>query len=81
MTLEEIFELCKSNDYKERTRGEYYFVKDKYNKLHAMIIRREAGKIDFTPNCPIEQWEAQEKAMGEYLHQLVIKANIENIQL
>lgn len=67
--------------YKERVIGEYWFVKTKYERLHKMIIKREAGKLDFTPNCSMEQWKAQAKAMGEYLHQLEIKAAIEDIDL
>ena len=66
-------------DYKTRAIGEYWFVKDKYEKLHKMIIRREAGKLDFTPNCPMEQWKNQAAAMGQYLYQLEIKAVIEDI--
>ena len=81
MEFEEIIEQLKSDNYKDRACGEYYFVKDKYEKLHKMIIKREAGKLDFTPNCPMEQWKAQAKAMGEYLYQLEVKAVIENIPL
>lgn len=78
---EQIIKLLNSDDYKERAKGEYAFVKDKYEKLHRMIIKREAGKLTFTPNCPIEQWKAQAAAMGAYLYQLEIKAEIEEIEL
>ncbi|MDO4809964.1 MAG: hypothetical protein Q4A04_08405 [Eubacteriales bacterium] len=81
MDFEKIVELLKSDDYKDRAKGEYFFVKDKYNKLHRMIVKREAGTITFKPNCPIEQWKAQAAAMGEYLHQLEIKAEIEGVEL
>ena len=54
MAFDKIIELLKSDDYKSRAIGEYYFVKDKYNKLHSMIIKREAGKLDFKPKCPVE---------------------------
>ena len=67
--------------YKERALGEYWFVKIKYERLHAVIVKREAGKLDFTPNCPMEQWKAQAAAMGEYLHQLEIKACMEDVDL
>ena len=80
MKLEYIIELLKSDSYKERALGEYLFVKDKYEKLHRMIIKREAGKLDFEPNCPMEQWKAQASAMGQYLYQLEIKAEIEGIE-
>ena len=81
MDIEKIIALLKSDSYKDRAKGEYLFVKDKYNKLHAMIIKREAGKLDFKPNCPMEQWKAQATAMGAYLYQLEIKAAIEEIDL
>ena len=67
--------------YKERTLGEYWYEKIKYERLHRMIIKREAGTIDFTPNCPMEQWKAQASAMGQYLYQLEIKAEIEGFDL
>ena len=81
MTFDKIIEFLKSDDYRSRAIGEYYFVKDKYNKLHSMIIKREAGKLDFEPNCPIEQWKSQASAMGQYLYQLEIKAEIEGYSL
>ena len=81
MDLEQIIKLLKSDSYKERAKGEYYFVKDKYEKLHNMIIKREAGKLDFDPNCPLEQWKAQAAAMGNYLYQLEIKACMEGVEL
>lgn len=76
-----ILKAIDAPDYKTRAIGEYWFVKDKYEKLHAMIVKQEAGKLGFEPNCPMEQWKAQARAMGEYLHQLEIKACIEHIDL
>ena len=73
--------LLQSDDYKERMRGEYYFVKGKYEKLHRMIVKREAGKLDFKPTLSIEQWKAQASAMGNYLYQLEVAAYTEDIEL
>ena len=81
MAFDKIIELLKSDDYKSRAIGEYYFVKDKYDKLHSAIIKREAGKLDFEPRCPMEQWKSQASAMGQYLYQLEIKAEIEGYGL
>ncbi len=81
MNFEKIVELLKSEDYKERAIGEYHFVKDKYEKLHKVIIKREAGKLNFEPKCPMEQWKAQAAAMGAYLYQLEIKAALEGMDL
>ena len=79
--FDKIIELLKSDDYKSRAIGEYYFVKDKYDKLHSAIIKRDAGKLDFEPRCPMEQWKSQASAMGQYLYQLEIKAEIEGYSL
>lgn len=67
--------------YKLRAIEEYFSVKEKYEKLHKMIVKREAGKLDFTPNCPMEQWKAQAAAMGAYLYQLELKAAYEGYDL
>lgn len=40
MAFDKIIELLKSDDYKSRAIGEYYFVKDKYNKLHLLWTRQ-----------------------------------------
>ena len=81
MTFDRIIELLKSDDYRSRAIGEYFFVKYKYDKLHSMIIKREAGKLDFKPKCPMEQWKSQASAMGQYLYQLEVKAEIEGYSL
>lgn len=81
MELKHIFNLLESPDYKERAKGEYLLVKDKYEKLHEMIVCREAGKLRFEPNCPMEQWKAQAAAMGQYLYQLEVKAKYEGVDL
>lgn len=78
---EKILALLDSEDYKDRAKGEYLFVKDKYEKLHRMIIKREADILTFKPNCPMEQWKAQASAMGQYLYQLEVKAVIEGVDL
>ncbi len=67
--------------YKERTIGEYWLLRIKYEKLRKMIAKRSAGKLDFTPNCPMEQWEEQASAMNQYMMQLEIKAFIEDVDL
>ncbi len=80
-TMARIMQYIDGETYKERAIGEYWFVKTKYERLHKMIIKREVGRLEFTPNCPMEQWKAQAKAMGEYLYQLETKAEIEYIDL
>lgn len=68
-------------DWKERFVQEYKELKERYNKLHRMIIKYEAGTLDFTPNCPLGLFEEQKRYMGEYLRILEIRAEIEGIYL
>ena len=68
-------------DYKERMKREYWQMKDRYNKLHQMCIKYEAGTLDFTPTCSIELLREQKAAMGQYLHCLEVRAEIEGVKL
>lgn len=70
-----------SEDYKERVKVEYYQTKIRYDKLHQMLIKYEAGTLDFTPICDIEILERQARYMGNYLKCLEIRAEIEKIKL
>lgn len=68
-------------DYKERMKKEYWQLKDRYNKLHQMCIKYEAGTLDFTPTCSLELLTRQKAAMGNYLHCLEVRAQIEGVAL
>jgi hypothetical protein len=68
-------------DYKERMKKEYWQLKDRYNKLHNMCIKYEAGTLDFTPTCSLELLTEQKAAMGHYLKCLEVRAQIESIKL
>lgn len=68
-------------DYKERMRNEYIELKDKYDKLHRMLVKYDAGKLDFTPTCPIELLREQAAKMGKYLYILETRALIEEVEL
>ena len=81
MDLMDTVELMGSNDYKDRFKAEYWQTKVRYNKLHAMIIKYEAGTLDFTPDCPLELLKNQASAMGHYLYCLEIRAEVEKIEL
>ncbi|WP_295781895.1 crAss001_48 related protein [uncultured Veillonella sp.] len=63
-----------------RFRCEYKDLKYRYNKLHRMIVKYDAGTLDFEPTCPIELLRRQKAAMGEYLNILEIRAEIENVR-
>ena len=81
ITLEKTVELMTSDDYKKRFIAEYLQTKIRYDKLHKMLVQYEAGTLGFTPNCPVEVLRGQAYHMGNYLMQLEIRAEIENIDL
>lgn len=68
-------------DYKERMKKEYWQLKDRYDKLHQMCIKYEAGTLDFTPNCELDLLKEQKAAMCHYLKCLGIRAEIEGVKL
>lgn len=70
-----------SDDYKVRVSLEYSQLKERYDKLHSMIVKYEAGTIAFKPNCPLEILKKQAAAMGQYLYILEVRAEIENIPI
>ena len=63
-----------------RFRCEYKDLKYRYNKLHRMIVKYDAGTLDFEPTCPIDLLRRQKAVMGEYLNILEIRAEIENVR-
>lgn len=69
------------NEYHYRLQTEYKELKEKYNKLHKMIIKVEAGTANITLNCNIDLLKRQAKVMGEYLYVLELRAEIEGICL
>lgn len=81
MDLKDTIELMSSSDYKDRFKAEYYQTKIRYEKLHTMIVKYEAGTLGFEPDCPIELLRAQKKNMSEYLYHLEVRAQIEKIDL
>ena len=68
-------------EWKERVQLEYKQLKERYDKLHNMIVKYEAGTLEFTPNCPIDLLKEQAAAMGKYLYVLEVRAQIEDIDL
>lgn len=81
MPLKNTVDLMLSDNYKDRFRAEYYQTKERYQRLHLMIIKYEAGTLDFQPDCPLELLKRQAKAMGEYLYVLEMRAQIEKVDL
>lgn len=81
MELKETIDMMTSEDYKERFKAEYYQTKIRYDKLHQMLVKHEAGVLDFKPTCPIAKLQEQKRYMGEYLRCLEVRAAIEGITL
>lgn len=81
MELEDTVELMNSEDYKDRFKAEYLQTKIRVEKLHAMLVKKEAGVLDFTPTCPDINLKQQERVMNDYLKTLEVRAAIEGIDL
>ena len=81
MELKDTVALMGSDDYKDRFKAEYYQTKIRYEKLHTMIVKYEAGTLNFEPKCSIELLKEQSASMDKYLYMLEVRAQIENIKL
>jgi hypothetical protein len=90
MELKDTVEMMQSADYKERFKAEYHQTLARYEKLKKYIIKIEAaGSYPHIPNacpmpphdCPEDLLIRQEAIMGEYLHILALRAEIERIEL
>ena len=81
MELKDTIEMMNSEDYKERFKAEYYQTKIRYDKLHNMIVKMEAGTLKFEPKCSLELLKKQASFMGNYLFILEVRAEIESIEL
>lgn len=79
--LKQTVDMMLSEDYKERFKAEYYQTKIRYQKLHNMIVKYEAGTLDFEPKCEIDLLKSQAKSMGQYLYTLEVRAQIEGIDI
>lgn len=79
--LKDTAEMMQSADYKERFKAEYWQTKIRYEKLHKMCVKYEAGTLNFTPTCPLELLKEQKGHMGNYLRCLEIRAELEKIEL
>jgi len=67
--------------WQERMIKEYVELKDRYCKLHRIITQMEAGTCNFNPVCPLDLLQRQAVAMGEYLHVLELRAELEKVPL
>lgn len=81
MELKDTVALMNSENYKERFKAEYIQTKIRYDKLHKLVVKYEAEKLDFTPSCGIHILKEQHKHMENYLYCLEVRAEIEGIEL
>ena len=81
LTLSDTVEMMQSADYKERFKAEYYQTKIRYLKLHKMLVKADAGTLEFTPTNPLKLLREQKANMGKYLYCLEVRAEIEGIEL
>lgn len=81
MELENTIEMMTSKDYKERFKSEYLQTKIRYENLKKILIKHQAGTLEFDLACPNEVLEDQLYYMNEYLRTLQIRAEIEKIEL
>lgn len=64
MELKDTIELMNSSDYKERFKAEYLQVKIRYDKLHKMLVKWDAGTLGFTPTCAKAAFAGAETVYG-----------------
>lgn len=81
MELKDTIELMTSEDYKDRFKAEYLQTKIRYEKLSTMLIKKEAGTLEFEPTCSLRYLVEQQRHMREYIRILEIRAEIEKISL
>lgn len=68
-------------DYEKRMVDEYWQTKERYDNLRRMIVKYEAGTLDFKPKCTIGLLRDQLDTMRHYLEVLEIRAEIESVDL
>ena len=81
MDLLSTIELMQSADYKERFVAEYLQTKIRSEKLRDMLVKYEAGTLNFIPFCSLEFLKRQYTVMSEYLYLLEVRAKIEDVVL
>jgi hypothetical protein len=68
-------------NYKKRMIKEYRQLTKRANKLRRILIKFDAGTLEFEPDTPIWLLREQYKVMCEYIRILEIRAEIEGVDL
>ena len=90
--FKDTIELMLSEDYKERFKAEYHQTKLRYERLKALNTKIEAANTakyaastvmlrEPRHDCPESLLRDQQTVMGQYLHILEVRAEIEGIEL
>ena len=79
MTLDDTKYFMIDDDYKTRFKAEYWQTKIRYDKLQKLVVKCEAGTLDFKPACSLQILKNQKAAMGSYLYWMEVRAEIEDI--
>jgi len=81
LDLKDTIELMTSENYQDRFKAEYYQTKIRYDRLHNVVVKIDAGTLDFEPACDVAILKDQLAHMGGYLYILEVRAQIEGIEL
>lgn len=81
MNLLDTIPLMTSDDFKDKTKAEYYQLQIRHEGLARILKGYREGTLDFTPNCPYDLLHAQLVYMECYMNVLEERAVIEDIEL
>lgn len=85
MNLNETVNLMLSDDYKDRFAAEYFQTYLRYMRLKRFCNKIEAAQIKNVQepehDCPLPLLREQQRAMGEYLKILELRAEIEHVNI
>ena len=82
MELKDTAEKMASTDYKERMQAEHAQLAIRYQKLKTFVEAAEiSGQEGPAHDCPLRLLQKQLRIMGQYLHVLEVRANIEGVEL
>lgn len=73
--------LLDSTSYRNDLVAEYAQTKKRRDDLHTMLVKWEAGTLDFEPASPRSLLTQQQRWMDEYLRCLEVRAELEQIDL
>lgn len=80
MELKDTIDLMNSDNYQDRFRSEYQQTKIRYDKLHKLLVKYDAGTLPFEP-ANISVLRDQASVMRHYLYILETRAEIEKIDI